>query len=406
MVGQKMIQKIKNRVFSHKRMFVPLGMLVAGLFLVVAAPAALMANQNSVIGPLDPPPTSTPQASSLAIPQRQSTSADPQKEACTYPIEYWLTVPERWPAQITMGGIHYNRIDLLALLNSPEEHVAVDVMRSAFGAIMNLYSGAASPWLEDALIEMDAWLAQHPPGSPVSEFNRRRGLQLAADFENFNQGLLHPGLCPDYALAQATAPTPTEMPIPEQLVHESLNQPVHIDRQPPQPNVENPVQVEEPTEPPPPTNTAVPPPPSNTPAPPLPDPTSPPPPPTNTPAPPPDPPSNDPGPSVPSNPPPPDDKDEGKGKGKDDDNGKGKGKDDDNGKGKGKDDDNGKGKGKDDDNGKGKGKDDDNGKGKGKDDDNGKGKDDDKGKGKGKDDDKGKGKDDDKGKGKGKGKGG
>jgi hypothetical protein len=49
-----------------------------------------------------------------------------------------------------MGGMHYNRIDLLALLNSPEEHVAVDVMRSAFGAIMNLYSGAASPWLEDA----------------------------------------------------------------------------------------------------------------------------------------------------------------------------------------------------------------------------------------------------------------
>jgi hypothetical protein len=79
MVGQKMIQKIKNRVFSHKRMFVPLGMLVAGLFLVVAAPAALMANQNAVIGPLDPPPTSTPQASSLAIPQRESTSADPKR---------------------------------------------------------------------------------------------------------------------------------------------------------------------------------------------------------------------------------------------------------------------------------------------------------------------------------------
>jgi hypothetical protein len=222
-----------------------------------------------------------------------SAPASVSEANCTYPLEYWIERPASWPENVMIGETSYSREEMLAIFKAEETEQAYVLLRGMYTAFLNVLHGADLTSVEEVILDANTWLSLNPPGSPLSEFNLRRGAELASLLEGFNNGVFGPGACPDAPVPSETT-SGEQVGVPEVAMLPSVTPtPGTVSQQggtgesasSPGPTVVvQPVQPPAPTNPPPPPPTNPPPQPTDPP---------PPPPPTDTPTP------------LPTNPPPP-----------------------------------------------------------------------------------------------------
>jgi hypothetical protein len=125
------------------------------------------------------------------------------RENCTYPEGYWLEQISAWPERVTLGNRVYSSAEILAIFNANEDGTSLTLIRSMYVTMLNILHGAQNNAIISTLEDANEWLVDSPPGSSLSDFNRRRGNELASLLNGYNEGVFGPGLCPD-------APSPIE----------------------------------------------------------------------------------------------------------------------------------------------------------------------------------------------------
>jgi hypothetical protein len=305
---------------KNRRLLIVIGSII-GIFIVSIAIPLLFMNDR---GP-DQAFTAagTPQSDLSPLQTRRITpalAASVPEDNCTYPLEFWRERPTSWPEHVTVGERSYNRDEMIAIFRDLEaDDLARRLLRNLYVTFLNILHGADMMSVEGVILDANDWLTLNPIGSPLSEFNQRRGAELVSLLEGYNNGIFGPGACPDIPLTgEIIFGDETEVPNVALLITETpfpgtgtqqggtgVSQPSPIPTVVVQP-VQPPAPAS-PTDPPPPSTPTNPPPPPPT-NPPPPSPTDPPPPePTNPPPPP--PPTNTPEPTLqppsPTNPPPP-----------------------------------------------------------------------------------------------------
>jgi hypothetical protein len=278
-------------------------LLSATLFLSVFIPGYLRAQAETELSEEQAELTS-PVVEAPAAPVEEDVESTIVEEDellanCTYPLGYWQSRTEAWPAQIILAGSILEKEDAREVFAASNPDVQTRLIQQVYTAFLNVLNGANVQSIESTLLEAAAWLDDNPPEEQLSELNRRQGRYMADVIEHYNLGKIGPGACPDAPLEMVALPEPTEAPAPTDppSMAAAQNQP---QQSRPAAPVAAPTQEEReelpapppppPTEPPPPPPpTDPPPPPTEAPPPPSPtDPPPPPPPPTEAPPPPPE----------------------------------------------------------------------------------------------------------------------
>jgi hypothetical protein len=294
-----------RELVKNKRLFIIIGTMI-GIFTVgLGIPLLLVSNQEVETAFTA---AGTRVSEQRPVQTRQPTpalAASVPEENCTYPLEFWRERPAAWPEHVTVGERNYSREDMIEIFRNPEDNLALDLLRHLYTTFLNVLHGADMLSVEEVILDANTWLTLNPPGSPLSEFNRRRGVELISLLEGYNNGIFGPGICPDAPVIVEIAETEkTDLPEVAMLITEtptpgSASQqggagesaasplpPVAVQPVQPPPPTNPPPPPTDPPPPPTPTNPPPPPPPpSDTPAPTLPPADTPPPPHTNTPAP-------------------------------------------------------------------------------------------------------------------------
>jgi hypothetical protein len=187
----------------------------------VSVPALILANRSNEGGFSHPGTTPTPAVSAFTRDGQYRDVVEQNLKNCTYHGYHWETVPDAWPAQITLGGVTYTRADMLELRNAPDGDPAIDLIKEAQIAIVNIFNGASQSRVEATLVEADRWLINHQADGELSQFNQQQARSFTSVLVDYNHGRLFPVACVDQipaptvevALLEATlpaAPTSTE----------------------------------------------------------------------------------------------------------------------------------------------------------------------------------------------------
>jgi len=169
-------------------------------------------------------------------------SQTPATAGCTYTFGYWKNHPELWPVDhLTLGGVSHTAADALAILQrAPQGDATYCLAHQLIAAKLNQLNGADSAAISATVEAADAWLAQFPLGSDPANPDRKAGVRLAEDLDDYNSGAIGPGHCSDDAAVDepvcpvctptpsvsptpttATTPTPTPTPTPSLAPSES-----------------------------------------------------------------------------------------------------------------------------------------------------------------------------------------
>jgi hypothetical protein len=134
-----------------------------------------------------------------------------EEKNCTYPVYYWLEMPEKWPSEVVLSRQVYTRETLreLYMIAEPDQHTRL--IQQMYTSFLNVLYGADIISIEDTLFNAAEWLEHNPPGSDLSEFNLRQGRDMTQVLEYFNNGEIGPGACPD----APPPPLPTLIPTEE-----------------------------------------------------------------------------------------------------------------------------------------------------------------------------------------------
>jgi hypothetical protein len=136
---------------------------------------------------------------------------------CTYPLHFWKDRSASWPEQVIAGQVTYTRADMMAIFSDPAPDIATRLIAQMFATYLNILYAADITSIESTLMDANAWLISNPPNSPLSEFNQRRGIELALILEGFNNGEFGPGLCPGIDLQLTEEDGEDESPIPTEI---------------------------------------------------------------------------------------------------------------------------------------------------------------------------------------------
>ncbi len=167
--------------------------------------------------PDTPTPTETPTATSTPTP-----TDTPGPQGCTYSMDYWMNHPEAWPVEsIMIGDDIYSQDKAIEILaTQPKGNATYILIHQLIPAILNAENGADETAIEDVRAEAEAWLVDNPLGSDPKGEVRKVGVDLAETLEEFNSGLIGPGLCEDEIISlvpdqpEDPTETPTETPTP------------------------------------------------------------------------------------------------------------------------------------------------------------------------------------------------
>jgi hypothetical protein len=215
----------------------------------------------------------------FSSPSVAATTARIEK-SCTYPVSYWMEHPELYPPQMVIGGKVYGAKDIREILADETQNPTHLMQAQLVGAFLNILAGAEQSSIETTIFEAYGWLAQHPPGSPVSDGDREAGAKLFKVLEAYNDGLSGVALCEGLQIptlivtntptetptvllttppSETTTPTSSETPVPTEQTATATYF-FFVPTRTPKPTNEPPPQV--PTNTPiPPTETKIPPPP-------------------------------------------------------------------------------------------------------------------------------------------------
>jgi len=135
---------------------------------------------------------------------------------CTYTIGYWKNHPETWPVdKITVGGVPHKKDEAVEILKTqPMGDATYILAHQLIAAKLNLLNGADGGAIENAAVDADQWLMDHPLGSELKEEDRQAGLALAETLEGYNTGEIGPGACDGEVktFTPTVTATPTETP--------------------------------------------------------------------------------------------------------------------------------------------------------------------------------------------------
>jgi hypothetical protein len=122
---------------------------------------------------------------------------------------FWKNHPEAWPNGIEIGGVLYTQEQALEILSTPPKggDATYILAHQLIAAMLNELSGADTSVLGTTIADADAWLVLHPLGSNPRGPEREEGIALATVLDEFNNGLLGGGDCPE--------PTPSPTPTPD-----------------------------------------------------------------------------------------------------------------------------------------------------------------------------------------------
>lgn len=155
-----------------------------------------------------PPITPSPELSPTPLPTPTPAPTQNPLTGCTHSVDYWRGHPRRWPLhEVSLGGEIYSREEALALLAElPGKDASLELGQQLIAARLNIASGADFTVIVQTLIDADAWLTAHPPGSSPGGSENDRGREIARVLESYNLGAIGPGACKEVPLP-TLAPT-------------------------------------------------------------------------------------------------------------------------------------------------------------------------------------------------------
>lgn len=156
---------------------------------------------------LTPTLTSSPTQIIATATIEQSNSLG-DKQNCTYTSLYWAYHPELWHAQVIIGDYNYTREDAVQVLSMNPQEVGVNLFIQLHAAFLNIVYGANPSEINQIMIDASNWLIANPLGSTPPQAEQLSGLELANLLEEFNTGVIGPGLCEDELLIELPTQTP------------------------------------------------------------------------------------------------------------------------------------------------------------------------------------------------------
>jgi hypothetical protein len=129
---------------------------------------------------------------------------------CTFPLIYWVEHPERFPAQIVIGDQIYTRGDIAEILTTKSDDCRTNLLKELIVAFLNILEGSDPGAIDTTINSTITWLIENSVGSDPSQFSLQTCRELTSVLQNYNNGLISPGLCP----GAPSSPTPTLTMVP------------------------------------------------------------------------------------------------------------------------------------------------------------------------------------------------
>ena len=119
----------------------------------------------------------------------QATGTILDDDACPLRASAWAGNGDLLPLRLALGGIVYQRPELVAFLSAPNggPDVTLDLARELTATRLNLMIGS-DPVILPTAAAADAYLAAHPPGSGPGDDDRPLGQQLSNQLAFYNRG--------------------------------------------------------------------------------------------------------------------------------------------------------------------------------------------------------------------------
>jgi hypothetical protein len=140
-----------------------------------------------------------------SIPNLTPTIDLVQSKDCTYTDVYWKDHPESWPDQVEIATNPITKEQAVQLMKAPSTDIPIDLQRVLYVTLLNIHSGAERGPVDKTIQDAFDWLAAHPPGTQMSDFNQSIVASFIQVLEDYNNGVTGPGLC----LNQPPTPTAT-----------------------------------------------------------------------------------------------------------------------------------------------------------------------------------------------------
>jgi hypothetical protein len=209
------------QVNKIKQLWFPLAILaiivltVGWILAAVVYPNNVQSSDQVLITP-DPPtatavptevPTSTPSPIVTATVVTSTPTPTPAAN-CTYSMHFWRTNSDAWLIEnIVLGNLSYTKVEVIAILESEDPSPIERLMGEFFTALLNTLNGADSAEIDSIMVEARDWLILRPHGLDLTEAEIVEIEDLADQLQEYNSGIIGPGLCRD----EAVTPTPQEI---------------------------------------------------------------------------------------------------------------------------------------------------------------------------------------------------
>jgi len=153
------------------------------------------------------PPSATPTISMIGEPALGTVGN------CSAAMDYWASHPDSWNFEsINIADLAYSAEDITTILAGDPQDVRIRLLQQMLVYSMNVMRGADPGAVIDISNLARAWLSEHAGDEEISEGERDDGLMLAIRLEDFNSGLLGPGLCPSVTDTPLPPATSTSLP--------------------------------------------------------------------------------------------------------------------------------------------------------------------------------------------------
>ena len=154
--------------------------------------------------------TFTPTASatnSTALPDPTDT---PIRD-CVFPVTYWAEYTETWPiAEIELGDLLINQSSAQATLTQDSTNrPGIWLAQELIAAKLNIANGSYANQAIEKVAEADRWFVRQPFGSELSADDRGYAQGLAANLNQFNNGLSGLPICSSWKATSTPTPSVT-----------------------------------------------------------------------------------------------------------------------------------------------------------------------------------------------------
>lgn len=155
----------------------------------------------NTITPAPTTPGPSPTLLKINLEEGSTMGTTTPRPNCTHTALYWVYHVESWPEQMVVGSQAYTKQEMLTVIQSSSVSVSNVLFIQFAAAYLNVFFGADPTGIEDVMIAASEWLFKHPSGLTLVDKDVQQALVMVGTLENFNQGGMGPGPCPDEASA-------------------------------------------------------------------------------------------------------------------------------------------------------------------------------------------------------------